>query len=112
MKRLAFALVALASPAMAQVKDTTIKLDAVVALVGNTPITMYDLERRLGDSIAAFARRNAGTPTRPVQLAMVQSALNDLVDEEVLLVKAKEANIEVTDAEVQTAMDNFMKDQA
>src|SRR3954467_7373657 len=101
MKRLAFALVALASPAMAQTKDTTLKLDAVAAMVGNTAITVYDVERRLGDSLQAFVQRGAGMPTRPVQLAMTLSALNDLVDEEVLLIRAKEANIEVSDAEVQ-----------
>src|SRR5689334_2163645 len=99
MKRLVFALAALASPAAAQVRDTTIKLDAVAAMVGNTAITVYDVERRLGDSLQAFMQRGAGMPARPVQLAMAQSALNDLVDEEVMLVKAKEANIEVSDAD-------------
>jgi peptidyl-prolyl cis-trans isomerase SurA len=109
MKRLLL-LVGLAAPAAAQVKDTTIKLDAVVAMVGNTPITVYDIERRLGDSLAAFARRGAGTPTRAVQLAMVTSALNDIVDEEVLLIKAKDAGIEISDAEVQSAIDGMMKE--
>lgn len=111
MKRLAFALVALASPAMGQVKDTTVKLDAVVAMVGNTPITVYDVERRLGDSLQAFMARKASMPTPEMQRAMALAALNDLVDEEVLLIRAKEANIEVSDAEVQGVMDNFMKER-
>lgn len=79
-------------------------------MVGNVPITIYDIERRLGDSLAAFARRGAGIPTRPVQLAMANSALNDLVDEEVLLYKAKEAGIEISDAEVAAEMENFMRE--
>jgi hypothetical protein len=114
MKRLLSALGAaalFAGPATAQLKDTTVKLDAIVAMVGTTPITVYDVERRLGDSLAAFAQRGAGMPSKPVQLAMVQSALNDIVDEEVLLLKAKEANIEVSDADVQATIDNFMKEQ-
>ena len=100
---------ALASPAAAQTRDTTIKLDAIVAVVGNVPITAYDVERRLGDSLAAFMRRGAGMQTKPVQAAMVNSALNDLVDEEVLLIKAKEAGIEISDAEAAGAIENMMK---
>src|SRR5687768_1477899 len=112
MKRLLLVLgaVAVSAPAVAQVRDTSVKLDAVAAMVGNVPITVYDVERRLGDSLVAFARRNAGMPTRPVQLAMVKSALNDLVDEEVLLLKAKDAGVEVSDTEIQGLIDNWMKE--
>jgi peptidyl-prolyl cis-trans isomerase SurA len=115
MKRLLFALSAtavLATPAAAQARDTTIKLDAIVAMVGTTPITVYDIERRLSDSISQFMQRGAGLPNRTLQLAMVQSALNDIVDEEVLLLKAKEANIEITDAEVAAAVEASMKENS
>jgi parvulin-like peptidyl-prolyl isomerase len=111
MKRLllAFAgLAALSAPSAAQ-RDTVVKLDAIVAMVGNTAVTTYDIERRLGDSLAAFARRGAGMPSRTLQLEMVKSALNDIVDEEVLLLKAKEAGIEVSDAEIADEIDNMMK---
>src|SRR3954464_2328937 len=114
MKRSIFALSAAAAfavPASAQVKDTIVKLDAVVGMVGATPIIVYDVERRLGDSIAAFQQRGASMPNRTLQLAMAQSALNDIVDEEVLLLRAKEAKVEVSDADVQAAMDNFMKER-
>jgi peptidyl-prolyl cis-trans isomerase SurA len=114
MKRfiIALATVAFAVPAAAQVRDTTVKLDAVVAMVGSTPITVYDIERRLSDSIGAFMRRRASMPDRALQIAMAHSALNDIVDEEVLLVKANEAKIEVSDVEVQAKMDEMMKEQA
>ena len=113
MKRLLFAFalpVVLASPAVGQVRDTSIRLDAIAAMVGTTPITVYDIERRLGDSVSAFRQRGAGMPSAALQLAMANSALNDLVDEEVLLLKAKEAGIEISDAEVQSAIDNYMKE--
>jgi peptidyl-prolyl cis-trans isomerase SurA len=115
MKRLLFvagATVVLGAPASGQARDTTVKLDAIAAVVGTTPITVYDVERRLGDSISMFIQRKAGVPDRTLQLAMARSALNDLVDEEVMLVKAKEANIEVSDAEVQGYIDALMKDNA
>jgi peptidyl-prolyl cis-trans isomerase SurA len=110
MKRLLLA-VALATPAAAQVNDTTVKLDAIVAMVGTTPITVYDIERRLSDSISAFMQRRTSMPDRTMQLAMARSALNDLVDEEVMLAKAKEANVEIADAEVQGYVENVMKEQ-
>ncbi|HET9423905.1 MAG TPA: peptidylprolyl isomerase [Gemmatimonadaceae bacterium] len=114
MKRLPIAvagMLALAtSHADAQVRDTMIKLDAIVAVVGNVAITAYDVERRLADSLAVFQQRGAGMPTKQVQAAMVSSALNDLVDEEVLLLKAKEAGIEVSDAEISTPIENMMKE--
>src|SRR3954470_19760039 len=115
MNRLLFALSAtalLAGPAAAQIKDTTVRLDAIAAMVGSTPITLYDIERRLSDSISFFLQRNAGMPTRAVQLEMARSALNDLVDEEVLLIKAKEGSIDITDAEVQTAVEEMVKEQS
>ena len=109
MKRALFALAVFAVPAAAQARDTVIKLDAIAAMVGNTPVTVYDVERRLGDSLAAFMRRGAGMPSRPLQLEMVKSALNDIVDEEVMMLKAKEANIEVSDVEVNQQIDTYMK---
>src|SRR5438105_9920639 len=115
MKRLLFALGAsavLAAPAAAQIKDTVVKLDAIAAMVGSTPITVYDIERRLSDSISFFLQRSAGMPSRTLQLEMARSALNDLVDEEVLLIKAKEANIEITDVELQEAVETTIKDNS
>jgi parvulin-like peptidyl-prolyl isomerase len=112
MKNLLFAGVAavlLAGPATAQTTDSTVRLDAIVAVVGNSPITLYDIERRLGDSIASFAQRRAGTPSKAQQSAMISAALNDLVDEEVLLLKAKEAGIEVSDAEIASEIEEMMK---
>jgi peptidyl-prolyl cis-trans isomerase SurA len=112
MQRLLFALGAsavLAVPAVAQARDTVLKLDAIAAMVGNTPITVYDVEQRLGDSLSMFMRRGAGMPNRTLQLAMVEAALNDIVDEEVLLLKAREAGIEVSDVELSIDVDNHMK---
>jgi peptidyl-prolyl cis-trans isomerase SurA len=103
---------AFATPALAQVPDTTLQLDAVVAVVGNVAITRYDIERRLGDSIAAFAQRHQPLPDRATKLTWVKATLNDLIDEEVLLAKAKELGIEVTDADVASQIESIMKDAA
>jgi peptidyl-prolyl cis-trans isomerase SurA len=109
---LCVATAALAAPAAAQVRDTSVQLDAVVAVVGNVAITRYDLERRLADSAAAFAGRHEPLPDHATRVSWAKATLNDLVDEEVLLAKAKEMGIEVTDADVSTDIENLMKDQA
>jgi parvulin-like peptidyl-prolyl isomerase len=99
----------LAGPAASQARDTSIRLDAVVAVVGNTAITAYDVERKLADSVALLAQRRAPMPNRETQIAWAKAALNELVDEEVLVLKAKEMQIEITDAEVGNAIDNIVK---
>jgi peptidyl-prolyl cis-trans isomerase SurA len=102
----------LAAPAAGQVRDTTVKLDAIAAMVGTTPITVYDVERRLGDSISVFMQRGASVPSHALQIEMAHAALNDIVDEDLMLIKAKEANIEISDAEIQAAVDDAMKNNA
>ena len=111
MKRL-FVVASLAvasAPVHAQVRDTSLQLDAIVAVVGNVAITRYDIERRLADSVSSFAERRQPLPDQATRLAWVKQNLNDMVDEEVLLAKAKEMGIEVTDADVADAVENQMK---
>src|SRR5947209_20330744 len=101
MKRLALsvaATVAFALPLAAQATDSSATpLDAIVAIVGNVPITRYDLEQRLADSVRLLHARNLPLPSAARQREIVLSTLNTIVDEEVLLAKAKEMSIEVSD---------------
>lgn len=113
MKRLLIAAAAIAVsavPLAAQARDTSIKLDAIVAVVGNVPITRYDIERRLADSIAIFRSRNAPLPGKDKQREIALATLNDLVDEEVLVQRAKELAVDIPDVEVNAFIDNLMKD--
>src|SRR5258708_25010466 len=114
MKRLLIgitAAAAVAAPAAAQKADSTLApLDAVVAVVGTVPITRYDVEQRLADTVRAMRARKQPMPSEAQRRAMVLSVLNSLVDEEVLLYKAKEMAIEVPDAEVSTFIDQQMKE--
>jgi len=114
MKRLLIAVTAVAAalaPAHAQKPDSTIApLDAVVAVVGTVPITRYDIEQRLADTVRAMRARKQPMPEETQRREIVLSVLNSLIDEEVLLYKAKEAAIEVPDAEVSTFIDQQMKE--
>ena len=105
-----FLLVALAAPLAAQKPDSTVFLDAVVAIVGTTPITVNDVKLQLADSARGFQARNLPMPDEARRRAMARAVLNSIVDEEVLLAKAKEMSIEVPDAEVTTAVDQSIKE--
>jgi peptidyl-prolyl cis-trans isomerase SurA len=86
---------------------TVIPLDQVVAIVGDVPITQSDLQERV------IAKRQEGTalPTDSVGLhTFLLGVVNELVEEELLLQKAKELKIEVPDADVNNTVDKQIKD--
>jgi len=85
-----------------------VALDAIVAVVGDQPITRYDLtEARL----ARIQRREVKEPTDSAGLAVLDSAvLDDLVQDELILQKAKDLKIEVTDAEITPDVDRQVKE--
>jgi peptidyl-prolyl cis-trans isomerase SurA len=85
---------------------TPIPLDRVVAVVGKTVITQSNLRERL------VAKTQGGMPV-PGDSAALRTAsiatLNELVDEELILEKAKELKIEVPDADVNSTVDKQYK---
>ena len=95
------------APALASVPTSgTIPLDRVVAVVGSVIITQSNLRERL------VAKTQSGMPvptdSTAVRVAAI-AALNELVDEELLLEKAKELKIEVPDADVNSTVDKQFK---
>jgi autotransporter translocation and assembly factor TamB len=83
-----------------------IPLDRVVAVVGNVIITQSNLRERL------VAKTQSGMPV-PNDTASLRAAsiatLNELVDEELILEKAKELKIELPDADVNSTVDKQYK---
>jgi peptidyl-prolyl cis-trans isomerase SurA len=95
------------APALASVPTSgTIPLDRVVAVVGSVIITQSNLRERL------VAKTQSGMPvptdSTAVRVAAI-AALNELVDEELLLEQAKELKIEVPDADVNSTVDKQFK---
>src|SRR5829696_5363454 len=84
----------------------TIPLDRVVAIVDDVIITQSNLRERL------VAKTQSGMPV-PSDTAALRAAsiavLNELVDEELLLEKAKELKTEVPDADVNSTVDKQFK---
>ena len=96
-------------PPAAQASTTTaaIPLDRVVAVVGDVVITQSGLQEKL------IQKRQEGA-TFPTDSAafrtFVVATVNELVDEELLLMKGKELKIEVPDADVTNTVDKQVKE--
>jgi peptidyl-prolyl cis-trans isomerase SurA len=89
------------------VQPQAIPLDRVVAVVGDVVITQSNLQEKL------IAKRQEGA-TVPTDSAgfrtFVLGAVNELVDEELLLTKAKDLKIEVPDADIANTVDKQVKE--
>ena len=84
----------------------SLPIDRVVAIVGEQPLLWTEV-------LTAINQRRAQglqVPTDSAgQAALARSVLNDLVDEEILVQKAKELKLEVTEAEITAAADRQIK---
>jgi len=81
-------------------------VDRVIAIVGDQALLWSDV-------LTAINQRRAQGMTLPPdsagQAALARSVLNELVDEEILVQKAKEMKLEVVDGEVTAAADRQIK---
>jgi peptidyl-prolyl cis-trans isomerase SurA len=78
-------------------------LDGIVAVVGDQPITRVDLRERV---VGRIQRKEVPEPaTDSAAKELERSTLSDLIEEELLLQKAKDLKVEVTDADVTPTVD-------
>jgi peptidyl-prolyl cis-trans isomerase SurA len=90
------------------VRNTTgaLPIDRVVAIIGEQPLLWTDV-------LTAINQRRAQglqVPTDSLQqAALARSVLNDLIDEEILVQKAKEMKLEVTESEITSSADRQIK---
>ncbi len=109
-------LVTLAPAARAQVtapaagdairRPATIPVDRVVAVVGDQPLLWSDVLASINQQRAAgvvIPNDSAG------QAAFARDALNQLVDEEILVQKAHEMKVDVTESEINRSVDDQLK---
>ena len=82
-------------------------LDRIVAVVGDQPITRFDLQQRLLQD----QQRGVKPPADSAQRRDYElQTLNTMIDEELLLQKAKELKVEVPDNELNTTADRQIRD--
>jgi peptidyl-prolyl cis-trans isomerase SurA len=83
-------------------------LDAIVAVVGDQPITRFDLQERV---LGKIQRKEVPQPANDSAAhALERDVLRDMVEEELLIQKAKELKIEVPDADITPMVDRQVKD--
>jgi peptidyl-prolyl cis-trans isomerase SurA len=101
----AIALAACAMPLAGQ--QQFVPLDRIVAVVGDQPITRYDLEQRMLQD----QQRGVQIPTDSAgRHAYELQTLNMMVDEELLLQQAKDLKVEVSDNDLNNAVDKQIRD--
>ncbi|HZI41596.1 MAG TPA: peptidylprolyl isomerase [Gemmatimonadaceae bacterium] len=108
-KRSLLALVAFAAPLAAQqpVRAQHASLDRIVAIVGDQVITRFDLDQR----VLQDQQRGVRPPADSAGLRAYElQTLNTMIDEELLLQKAKELKVEVPDNELNQAVDRQIRD--
>jgi peptidyl-prolyl cis-trans isomerase SurA len=82
------------------------QIDGVVAVVGTTPILRSEVEERLAQARAAGQKMPTDSAS---QQAMLRSILDAIIDEELLVQKAKEEKVEVSDNDVNADVDKRMQ---
>src|SRR5689334_19063060 len=81
-------------------------LDRIVAVVGDQPITRFDLEQRMLQD----QQRGVRPPTDSAALKAYETqTLNTMIDEELLLQKAKDLKVDIPDNEINSAVDNQIR---
>jgi len=94
------------TPVAAVRTPAAIPIDRVVAIIGEQPLLWTDV-------LTAINQRRAQglqVPTDSAQQsALARTVLNDLIDEEILVQKAKEMKLEVTESEIISAADRQIK---
>ncbi len=90
------------------VRDSTvIQLDRIVAVVGDQPITQYDLQERI---LALQQQKAIKPPTNEAEMNKIaEEVLSQLIDEEVLVQKGTELKVEVLDADLSSSVDRQMR---
>ena len=103
---LALALAA-ATPLAAQPGPQRATLDRIVAVVGDQPVTRFDLEQRMLQD----QQRGMRPPTDSAAMKAYEAqTLNTMIDEELLLQKAKDLKVDVPDNEINSTVDRQIRD--
>ncbi|MEK7402167.1 MAG: peptidylprolyl isomerase [Gemmatimonadota bacterium] len=89
-------------------RDTVVPLDHIVANVGDQIITQYDLQERMVAMQQSPGFRAPQNEAEYRKLAM--EVINQLVDEELLVQKAKDLKVEVPDGDLSPQVDKQVRD--
>ncbi len=84
----------------------TTPLNSVVAVVGDQPITYFELR----DNVLSKIQRGMPAPTTAADsIALERETLDEMVEEELIVQKAKDLKVDVADADIAPQVDNQVK---
>jgi peptidyl-prolyl cis-trans isomerase SurA len=87
---------------------STVPLDAIVATVNDVPITRYDLDEAI---LTKIQRGEIKTPPDSATgMAIRAQVLDDMIQDELIIQKAKDLKVDVPDADITPAVDRQVKD--
>ncbi|MEP7066358.1 MAG: peptidylprolyl isomerase [Gemmatimonadota bacterium] len=81
-------------------------VDGIIAVVGTTPVLRSDVEERLAQARASGQKMPEDSAS---QQAMLRSILDAIIDEELLVQKAKDEKIEVSENDINADVDKRMQ---
>lgn len=105
MRRLLPALLLLAAPALVRAE----LVDRVAATVNADLVTYAEVEQRAAPLLEQLAREPAGPRRDEARLEALRRALDDLIGEKLMDAELKGLNVEVTDPEVELAIEDVQK---
>jgi peptidyl-prolyl cis-trans isomerase SurA len=90
------------------VRDTIVMLDRIVAVVGDQPITEYDVQQRIlaMEQQPGFQRPQSADDERQLHTNIVST----LIDEELLVQKAALAKVDVADNDLNASIDRQLRE--
>src|ERR1051325_7141822 len=96
------------APAKPASDTTVVQLDRIVAVVGDQPITQYDLQERM---LAAQQQPGFKPPQNEEDFQkMARDVLNQLIDEEILVQHAAKLKVTVEDRDLAASADKQMQE--
>jgi peptidyl-prolyl cis-trans isomerase SurA len=96
------------TPATQAAQTGPVSLDGIVAVVGDQPITRIDLRERV---LGKIQRKEVAEPANEKEAAALDSTtLSDMIEEELLLQKATDLKIQVSDADVSQLLDRQIRE--
>jgi peptidyl-prolyl cis-trans isomerase SurA len=105
MRRLIPALLVLLSPVLASAE----LVDRIAATVNTELVTLGEVEQRAAPLLEQVSREPAGSARDQARTDALRRALDDLIGEKLMDAELKGLNVEVTDAEVELAIEDVQK---
>jgi peptidyl-prolyl cis-trans isomerase SurA len=105
MKRPLFALLLCATAARAELKER------LAAVVNGQPITLSDVEERVGPELARLQRDAPGPERDAARKDLLHRGMESLVDEKLIETEANSLGVTVSEEELQRALENLARQQ-